>query len=221
MDVDDQHDIDNNSVAGPSNIAPHLEFYLPPPAPQSKPTHLRSTEDLIARFSLLPAYNKYVRPHAVPVDGPDHSPTPGGIDKGKGKEKEFATATPDDGQDGDDDEGGKGDKKKKNNYKHLVKGVPGMKHARSVLCQSCYLTLVISGKHSMKKDDYLTTIMQVPPKQRIPITPFDQRTQREAFSVSLEGLKGVRPSANHLIRLMSIIVEYKYIGSRIGASSRR
>lgn len=44
----------------------------------------------------------------------------------------------------------------------------------------------------MRKDDYLMTMMQVPPKQRIAIRPFDQRTQREAFSVSLEGLKGVR-----------------------------
>lgn len=44
----------------------------------------------------------------------------------------------------------------------------------------------------MRKDDYLMTMMQVPPKQRIAISPFDQRTQREAFSVSLEGLKGVR-----------------------------
>ena len=43
----------------------------------------------------------------------------------------------------------------------------------------------------MKKDDYLMTIMQVPPKQRISITPFDSKTQREAFSVSLDGLKGV------------------------------
>lgn len=43
----------------------------------------------------------------------------------------------------------------------------------------------------MKKDDYLTNIMQIPPKQRIVIKPFDQRTQRDAFSVSLEGLKGV------------------------------
>lgn len=33
--------------------------------------------------------------------------------------------------------------------------------------------------------------MQVPPKQRIQITPFDLKTQREAFTVSLEGLKGV------------------------------
>ncbi|KAH7884303.1 hypothetical protein F5I97DRAFT_1437254 [Phlebopus sp. FC_14] len=62
------------------------------------------------------------------------------------------------------------DKKKKNSYRHLIKSVP--------------------GKHSMKKDDYLATMMQVPPKQRIPILPFDTRTQREAFVVSAEGLKG-------------------------------
>lgn len=44
----------------------------------------------------------------------------------------------------------------------------------------------------MKKEDYLVPMMQVPPKQRNDIKPFDLRTQREAFSVSLEGLKGVR-----------------------------
>lgn len=77
---------------------------------------------MIARFQLLPAYDKYVRPHVVAEDPPA---TPGAIDKGKGKEKELATATPDDGQDGDDDEGGKGDKKKKNTYKHLIKETPG------------------------------------------------------------------------------------------------
>lgn len=49
----------------------------------------------------------------------------------------------------------------------------------------------------MKKDDYLMTMMQVPPKQQNNITPFDLKTQREAFSVSLEGLKGVRPSILH------------------------
>jgi len=47
----------------------------------------------------------------------------------------------------------------------------------------------------MKKDDYLTTMIQVPPKQRMKIAPFDQKTQREAFTVSLEGLKGWNPSA--------------------------
>jgi hypothetical protein len=33
--------------------------------------------------------------------------------------------------------------------------------------------------------------MQVPPKQRISIVPFDSKTQTDAFSVSLDGLKGV------------------------------
>jgi len=32
--------------------------------------------------------------------------------------------------------------------------------------------------------------MQVPPKQRINIVPFDSTTQRDAFSVGLDGLKG-------------------------------
>jgi len=58
-----------------------------------------------------------------------------------------------------------------------------------------YLTSMIHlwpGKHSIKKDDFLTNVVQVPPKQHIPIAPFDSRTQTEAFTVSLEGLKGVR-----------------------------
>ncbi|KAH0833213.1 hypothetical protein J3R83DRAFT_12272 [Lanmaoa asiatica] len=62
------------------------------------------------------------------------------------------------------------EKKKKNSYRHLIKTLP--------------------GKHSMKKDDYLVTIMQAPPKQHIPIVPFDVKTQKEAFTVSAEGLKG-------------------------------
>ena len=44
----------------------------------------------------------------------------------------------------------------------------------------------------MKKDDYLQTIMLVPPKQHMQISKFDSRTQRDAFIVGLEGLKGVR-----------------------------
>jgi hypothetical protein len=50
---------------------------------------------------------------------------------------------------------------------------------------------VVPGKHSMKKEDYLSSMMMVPPKQRIAIQTFDQRTQADAFTVSLEGLKGV------------------------------
>lgn len=173
MDLEEQTNQHNNvehtnAVAGPSTLSPSPALFLPPPAHPQPPAYLTSTQDLLARFQLLPAYDKYVRPYVAPVDeGHDHPPTPGPVDKGKGKEKEFAMATPDDGQDGDDEDGGK---KKKNSYKHLIKGIP--------------------GKHSMRKDEYLTTIIQVPPKQRMAITPFDQKTQREAFSVSLEGLKG-------------------------------
>ncbi len=44
----------------------------------------------------------------------------------------------------------------------------------------------------MRKDSYLATLMMIPPKQKQEIRPFSQKTTREAFSVSLEGLKGVR-----------------------------
>jgi hypothetical protein len=103
----------------------------PPPAP----IYLTSTQDLLARFNLLPSYDKYVRPYVTAV-GHDHPPTPTPIPdiKGKGKEKEVASPaaaqSPGDDHDQDHDDdgdgpGGKGEKKKKNNYKHLIKGVPG------------------------------------------------------------------------------------------------
>jgi hypothetical protein len=60
----------------------------------------------------------------------------------------------------------------------------------------------------MKKDDYLTMMMQVPPKQRIPITEFDERTQREAFTVSAEGLKGVRFFSLHHTRILMILHQW-------------
>lgn len=88
-----------------------------------------------------------------------------------------------------DDGTDKGEKKRKNTYKHLIKGIPGTfaGHRRD----AAFKVNFWSGKHSMKKDDYLATMMLIPPKQRIEIVPFDARTQRDAFSVSLEGLKGV------------------------------
>ncbi|KAG6909059.1 hypothetical protein DXG01_002212 [Tephrocybe rancida] len=183
-----------NAVAGPStsrtspsppSSSTSQLFLPPPPTPNTQPTHLSSTQDLLGRFQLLPAYDKYVRPFAAPTEtGLDQlgtAPvTPGAnglVDKGKAKEVEGGPVTPvaQDGGDGDDEDGGKGDKKQRNNYKHLIKGIP--------------------GKHSLKKDDYLTTMMLVPPKQRIQIAPFDSRTQRDAFTVSLEGLKGWNPTA--------------------------
>jgi hypothetical protein len=85
-----------------------------------------------------------------------------------------------------------------------------------------------SGKHSIKKDDFLTTIVQVPPKQHIPIAPFDPRTQTEAFTVSLEGLKGVRSnrfidftSTNVDSRSKIASVEYSCPRPRVYAGTRR
>ncbi|KAJ7707658.1 hypothetical protein B0H17DRAFT_1033464 [Mycena rosella] len=156
-----------NAEAGPSTA-----LFLPPKGPPQRQSHLASTHDLLARFHLLPAYDKYVRPP------PDDAQEPPDNGKGKAREQNLSPApqTPAGEVDPDDDDPtAKGEKKKKNSYKHLIKGVP--------------------GKHSMKKDDYLAGIMQVPPKQRIPIAPFDLKTQREAFSVSLEGLKGWNPGA--------------------------
>ena len=64
---------------------------------------------------------------------------PGTLGKGKGREVVHRNAvttmgnTPadmdvGDGGDGDDDDvtGGKGEKKKKNTYRHLIKGIPGV-----------------------------------------------------------------------------------------------
>lgn len=107
---------------------------MPPPPRQ----HLAATQDLLARFNLLSAYDRYVRPPVLPGDDPSIPsnpdgavPTPGpSVDKGKGKERDGNSApTPaaeGHGHDGDEDEAvGKGEKKKKNTYKHLIKGVPG------------------------------------------------------------------------------------------------
>ncbi|KAH9933639.1 uncharacterized protein BXZ73DRAFT_46172 [Epithele typhae] len=176
MDSDDPHPAfapprqHANAVAGPSSLPDIPPLYFPPPGPPQPPPYFRSTDDLLRRFQLLPAYDKYVRPYAPPVSQLSAA------DKGKAKEiplREAASSpaagTPAAGGDGDDDDGGKGEKKMKN-YKHLIKSVP--------------------GKHSMKKDDYLATLMAIPPKQKMEIKPFSQKTTREAFAVSLEGLKG-------------------------------
>ncbi|KAL0568798.1 hypothetical protein V5O48_013181 [Marasmius crinis-equi] len=146
-----------NAVAGPSSL------YLPPTPPSSQPVYLKSTNDLLSQFLLKDAYDKYVKPQTTDPTSPTAA------DKGKGKE---TVATPlGDGHDQDDDDAPeKGEKKKKNSYKHLIKGIP--------------------GKHSTRKDDYLMNTMQVPPKQRVRIAPFDFKTQTDAFEVSLEGLKG-------------------------------
>ena len=146
MDIDEQPSPHRapqhaNAVAGPSSLPDMPSLFLPPPGPSHSsslgvldyadflprpgppqpPPYFRSTEDLLKRFQLLPAYDKYVRPFAPPVS------QLGATDKGKGKEvppSSPAAPTPGPGGDGDDDDGGKGEKKHKN-YKHLIKAVPG------------------------------------------------------------------------------------------------
>ena len=151
MDIDDPqppHHLAHhtNAVAGPSSLPADIpSLFLPPPGPsflrqygsldfadsppRSGPPHpkpyFKSTEDLITRFQLLPAYDKYVRPFAPPVA------QVGATDKGKGKEipplaaSSPAAAGPAGGDDGEEEDGAKGEKKHKN-YRHLIKAVPGM-----------------------------------------------------------------------------------------------
>lgn len=76
----------------------------------------------------------------------------------------------------------------------------------------------------MRKDDYLATLIAVPPKQKNEIKPFSQKTTREAFSVSLEGLKGVCLASTALSPAHPDhpgVVEYSYVGSGIQPSTRR
>jgi len=86
--------------------------------PSRPPPYFKSTEDLLSKFQLLSAYDSYVRPFLPPED---MSP-----DKGKGKQRDMSPI-PDPHSmhinDLDDDELDR--RKKKNNYKHLIKGIPG------------------------------------------------------------------------------------------------
>ncbi|TFK20300.1 hypothetical protein FA15DRAFT_682613 [Coprinopsis marcescibilis] len=150
-------------------------------APPKSKLHLQSSQDLLARLNLHPAYDRYVRPAVLPGDevgvGATGTPSPG--DKGKGKEVDVDMSDVGGGGrpphglgEGDDDDGpgGKKEKKGKNSYRHLIKGMP--------------------GKHSTKKDEYLTNIMLFPSKPWVQITPFDEHTQEDSFTVSQDGLKG-------------------------------
>ena len=153
MDLNPLSPPNHNAVAGPSSIPSNSSLFLIPPGPcpfliifhfslifpsaSTRPTQLlESTQDLISRFHLLTAYDKFVRPLIAQEHEPNtaHLPTTPAIpslsDKGKGKERDPGTptiasaATPGTHHDPDDDEGRDG-KKKKNTYRHLIKGVPG------------------------------------------------------------------------------------------------
>ncbi|KAK7463585.1 hypothetical protein VKT23_006931 [Stygiomarasmius scandens] len=181
----------NNHSEGTGESVP---LFLRPAVKPSQTAYIKSTNDLLGQFHLHEAYNQYVTPFyattgeaggtgmgEMGANGPASptTPGPGAVDKGKGREIPVPGSTPAahaqtpaaDGQDGDDEEGGgKGEKKKKNSYKHLIKGVP--------------------GKHSMRKDDYFASLLAMEPKPRNDIRIFTSGVLRDAFQVSLEGIKG-------------------------------
>ena len=126
----------------PTNAA-SLMIAQPPPR-----QYLASTQDLLSRLQLVSAYDKYVRSPQGSLDGSLNTkmsidgglntntlssgvtpnPMSPHIDKGKGRELpvrggEVDTHDPNDGD--EEDMGGKGEKRKRNNYKHLIKGIPG------------------------------------------------------------------------------------------------
>jgi hypothetical protein len=119
------------------------------------------------------------------------------MDKGKGKERRNSITSavmdaPTPGGPDGTDEDGKGEKRRKNTYRHLIKGTPGMFRRDLVELQA--FDWACSGKHSTKKDDYLVMSVSIPPKPKLVIEEFDQRTQEKTFKMTLEGLKGVGSS---------------------------
>ena len=113
--------------------------------PRQRP-YFTSTDDLISRFGLLPAYDRYVRPFINNTQlSATQATAPTSIDKGKGKEIPIANlptlsavTTPGTGHDRVEEEGaGKTEKKWRNNYKHLIKGIPGKHHHLSLHLPEC------------------------------------------------------------------------------------
>ncbi|KAL1747106.1 hypothetical protein HDZ31DRAFT_80688 [Schizophyllum fasciatum] len=183
-----------NAEAGPSSpreVQPEPRLHLWPPRP-SPPVYLRSTDDLLSRFQLYPAYDKWVRPYVTPLDpnDPNAPPPAAGASDTKGKARDDmmevdgpippppsgATPLSDSSKRDGADEAGKEEKKRKNNYRHLIKGLP--------------------GKHSTKgHDDYYERLIMQEQKPRVRIRQFDLRKHEEAFSVSPQGIPGYNAHA--------------------------
>ncbi|TRM65080.1 hypothetical protein BD626DRAFT_240408 [Schizophyllum amplum] len=173
-----------NAEAGPSSpreVQPEPRLHLWPPR-SPHPVYYRSTDDLLARFQLYPAYDQWVRPHVTPLD-PNNPNEPPPDNKGKGRDDAMDVDTPlppppagatpasENGKGEGSEDAGKDEKKRRNNYRHLIKGLP--------------------GKHSTKgHDDYFERLIQQEDKPRVRIRPFDLRRHEEAFSVSPQGIPG-------------------------------
>ncbi|KAL1706818.1 hypothetical protein EV121DRAFT_268995 [Schizophyllum commune] len=188
-----------NAEAGPSSpreVQPEPRLHLWPPRPP-QPVYLRSTDDLLSRFQLYPAYDKWVRPYVIPLDpnNPDQPLPSAGASDNKGKARDDmmdvdvpnpplsagATSLSESAKKEAADEAMKEEKKRKNNYRHLIKGLP--------------------GKHSTKgHDDYYERLIMQDQKPRVRIRPFDLRKHEEAFSVSPQGIPGDQYNAHVLIQ---------------------
>jgi len=166
--------------AGPSSLP-----FFPPPMPRTHhpPRLINSTQDLLGRLRITSSYDSFVRPYLRStgqgkVDGATE-------EKGKGKLVEIQSmdgvmengtalvSTMGAGTTGggalEDSAGGGKKKRFEHGYKTFISDLP--------------------GKHSSKKDTYLTNLVQQPPKQRIDITPFDSRTL-EGFQLAQGVLQG-------------------------------
>lgn len=186
----------SSSWPGGAPVPVVFRAQTPPPRP---PQLLRSDQDLLDAFGLHAAYDKYVRPHIKPLDQQDTPPHPqSALDKGKGRLLDSlgtgagasgagaglggrqvsmgpvagpsAPIKTEPGADGDEDGLGGKKKKKEQSYRHLIRHLP--------------------GKHTMKKDNHLMTLINAPPKQRMPIVPFDAGVLARAFTVKDGGLPG-------------------------------
>lgn len=143
--------------------------------------YLHCTQDLLGVFGLLPIYDKHVRPHLRSL--PDQDQT-----KSKGKEKEQESLVVPRDKDGEEEIEGGEKKKKKDNYKHLIKGIPGALRIHNLAIHTGSKLSFSPGKHPMKKDQYFQDLLKAPPKQKAHIQPFDFKTLREGFYVTPNGL---------------------------------
>ena len=89
----------------------------PSTGPSRPPPYFKSTEDLLSKFQLLSAYDSYVRPFLPSEDMPS--------DTVKGEGWDILPTDPHSIHTNDPDDDELDRRKKKNNYKHLIKGIPG------------------------------------------------------------------------------------------------
>jgi len=170
MDLDPT---DNNSEAGPSwskalsqqpeastSAMTILPIFPPPPPPSTNAPAFSAAQDLIGLFQLQTAYDKYVKPHVLPVDQ-WQTAQGGNTDKGKGKEKEPEDVDmPMDAASPNDPSSTEGKKRKKeSSYRHLIRAVVGMYLLillSDIFVCHCYVSLIhITRRETLDEKGYI------------------------------------------------------------------